>query len=297
VCAAKIQERRREEIASAIGWAYEHALQPVMVTLTFPHRAWHSLRQLLDRQADALKRLRQGSPWQRVKDGAGFQGLIRSLELTHGQHGWHPHTHELWFVRGDLDAAQLRAEVLVRWQAACVRAGLLDLKNAHLVAAFQQYAVDVKGHCSASDYLAKMDDAKNWGVDRELAKASTKQGRASGCHPFGLLAKASTDRRAARLFVVYSLAMRGKRQLFWSPGLKARVSVAEISDEALAEEQREAADELGRLDGEDWHTVRQAGARAAVLDAAECGGWQAVQALLEQLTEAAIERLEAALSG
>ena len=30
VCAAKVQERRREEIALAIDWAYKHGLQPVM---------------------------------------------------------------------------------------------------------------------------------------------------------------------------------------------------------------------------------------------------------------------------
>lgn len=49
--------------------------------------------------------------------------------------------------------------------------------------AFYRHAVDVKGWCSTSDYLAKADDAKHWGADREMAKASTKQGRAKGMHP------------------------------------------------------------------------------------------------------------------
>ena len=296
VCAAKVQERRREEIAAAIEWAYKSGLQPVMVTLTFPHRSWHSLRDLLKRQADALQKMRNGAPWGRVKAWAGYRGLIRALEVTHGQNGWHPHVHEIWFVRSDLDAAELLAKVLARWQAVCIRAGLLDPTDQAQVQAFQEHAVDVKGNCSASDYLAKQDDSRHWGADREMAKASTKAGRAKGQHPFGLLADARTSTRSARLFVAYSLAMRGKRQLFWSPGLKDLVGLREISDEQLAEEQREAADELGRLDAEDWHTVRQAGARAAVLDAAEGGGWLAVQALIEALVRAEIQRLEALLN-
>lgn len=296
VCGAKVQERRREEIESAITWAYEGNLQPVMVTLTFPHRSWHSLRQLLDRQADALKRMRAGAPWKKVRDWAGYRGLIRALELTHGVNGWHPHTHEIWFVRKDLNADELKAKVLARWQSVCAKAGLLDLNDQAQVEAFQAHAVDVKGNCSASDYLAKQDDSRHWGVDREMAKASTKAGRAKGVHPFAFLATARTDRRAARLFVTYSLAMRGKRQLFWSPGLKDLVGLREVSDEQLADEQREAADELGRLDLDDWHTVRKAGARAAVLDAAEAGGWLLVQALIEALVIAETKRLEAALS-
>lgn len=295
VCAAKVQERRREEIAQAIDWAYENKLQPVMVTLTHPHKSWHGLGELLAQQADALHRLRAGAPWKRVKEWAGYRGLIRALELTHGANGWHPHTHEIWFVRADLDAEELKDKVLTRWQTSCIRAGLLDPTDHAQVVAFQAHAVDIKGNCSASDYLAKQDDSRHWGADRELAKASTKAGRAKGQHPFGLLAQAATCTRSAELFVSYSLHMRGKRQLFWSAGLKGRVGIVDLSDETLAEQERENADMLGKLDNEDWHTVRQAGARAAVLDAAEGGGWPAVQALLEALVEAEIKRLEALL--
>ena len=298
VCTAKVGERRRSEIAQAIEWAYENDLQPVMVTLTFPHRAWHVLADLLSQQADALHRLRAGSPWGRVKTWAGYRGLIRGLELTHGfSNGWHPHTHELWFVRSGLDAQELRERVLVRWEAACIRAGLLDPDDQAQVEAFREHAVDVKGNCSTSDYLAKQDDSRHWGADRELAKSTTKQGRVKGLHPFALLAKAGEGcEKSAALYVDYSLAMRGKRQLFWSHGLKALVGIDDLTDEALAEQEREEADELGRLDSEDWATVRQWGARAAVLDAAEAGGWPAIQTLMEALTRAEIERLEALLS-
>jgi hypothetical protein len=297
VCTAKVQERRREEIAKGIDWAYKSDIQPMLVTLTFPHYAWQKLSKLLSQQKTALALLRSGAPWKRFIEREKYQGLIRSLELTHGQNGWHLHTHELWFVAKDSDPEKVKATVLDRWKSACSRSGLLDLGNSAQVSAFEDHAVDVKGNCSASDYLAKMDDSKHWGVDRELAKSTSKAGKASGKHPFGLLAEyANRDIRAGRLFLAYVLAMKGKRQIFWTHGLKKRVGIGEVSDEVLAEQEQEKADALGMLDDEDWETVRSSGARAQVLDAAETGGWPAVQALLERLTVAEIKRLQALLS-
>lgn len=299
VCTALIQERRRQEIEQAVEWSYAQGLQPMLVTLTFPHRSWHKLADLLDQQADALRRLRAGAPWTRWKTRAGYRGLIRALELTHGVNGWHPHTHELWFVGAHVNASDARAQILARWESACAAAGLLDLGDAAQLKAFREHAVDTKGWCSASDYLAKQDDSRHWGVDREVAKASSKSGKKSGLHPFGLLALARDgDARAAALYVEYAETMRAKksRQHYWSPGLKDEVGVNERSDEELAGESRAKADILGRLDDEDWKTVRDANARAQVLDAAELGGWPAVRALVDSLTLAEIARLEAVLS-
>lgn len=312
VCAAKVQERRREEIAAAIAWAYKQGLQPVMVTLTFPHQHWHKLSDLIEQQADALHRLRAGAPWSRFKKSVGYWGLIRSLELTFGDSGWHPHTHEIWFVSRDAvadlstaearehevakrkklklstdldDVQDMRSRITERWKACCARAGLLDLDNARQVAGFEAHAVDVKGWCDASDYLAKQDDSRHWGVDREVAKASTKAGKAKGKHPFGLLAQASVgDKQSGARFIEYASVMRGKRQLFWSAGLKAKVGIGEATDEELAEQQRDAADLLGMLDLDDWRLIREAGKRADVLDAAESnGGWAAVLHLVRSI--------------
>lgn len=306
VCSVKIQERRRLEIAKAIEWAYANGLQPVMVTLTFPHNSWDNVRNLLDGQKDALTRLRKGAAWDRFKEYSGYEGLIRALELTHGQNGWHPHTHEVWFVSRDAvadlssDEAKayeakkrgcsisdlvhlddMRSEVIKRWEIACRAAGMLDDEK---VAAFRKHAVDVKGWCSASEYLAKMDDAKHWGIDREMAKATSKAGKAKGMHPFGLLAEAAEGNTLAGYrFVEYSLAIKGRAQLFWSRGLKKRVGIEEKTDEEVAEEETDKADSLGPLTDQDWILIRATGAQARVLDAAEDGGWPAILALLRKL--------------
>lgn len=281
VCSAKVQERRREEISKAIEWVYKEGAQPLLVTLTFPHGRHQKLGQLLKLQAKALALMRQGSPWKRFKEAVGYRGVIRALELTHGENGWHPHTHELWICSDQADAEGMAREVLKRWESACIRVGLLLPDK---VEAFRRYAVDVKGWCSAGDYLAKQDSSKHWGADRELAKGGGKAGKSTGAHPFGLLAKAADgDRRSARLFLTYAIAMKGKRQLLWSAGLKGAVGLVEKTDEELAEEQREDADLLGLLTPADWDRVRHFQRRAQVLDAAELGGWKAVQAELARL--------------
>ncbi len=299
VCAAKIQERRRAEIAAAMDWAYSQHLQPMLITLTVPHRADQSLVEIRAMVTDALRRMRAGRAGIAMRDELGYRGLIRSLEITHGQNGWHLHTHELWLVRRDADAEAARALILERWRVACVRAGLLDPNNASQLVAFDAHSVDVRGNCSASDYLAKMDDSTNWGVDRELAKASSKAGKKSGRHPFGLLADAADGcDRSGRLFIEYAVGMKGARQLFWSRGLKKQVGILDFTDEDLAEQEVSSADCLGELSSGEWTTVINARAKSALLDAAEAGGWPAVEALIARLQQADDEqRRKTAASG
>lgn len=288
ICAVKIQERRRQEIAAAIDWAYKHGLQPVMVTLTFPHYQWQQLSDLIAQQTDALHRLRAGNPWTKFKQRMGYRGLIRSLELTYGENGWHPHTHELWFLKRDADAEDMKVKILERWEKCCARAGLLDPENAAQVEAFRAHAVDVKGNCSASDYMAKQDDSRHWGADREIAKGSTKAGRAKGKHPFRLLAMAyqDGDKQAGARFIEYAQVMKGRRQLFWSHGFKALVGIEDRTDEELVEEERDSADCLGLVANRHWKLIRAAKMRAQVLNAAETEGWPGVLEIIRDLEKA-----------
>ena len=89
--------------------------------------------------------------------------------------------------------------------------------------AFITHSLDFKFNCSTSDYLAKYDDKANWGVDRELAKASSKKGKAGGMHPFEL-----AFRGYQSLWIEYTEAIKGKAQLFWSTGLKALVGIDDV---------------------------------------------------------------------
>ena len=283
VCAAKVQERRRIEVAQAFDWAYSNseenaAYKVIMVTFTFPHNAWQKLSDLLAMQSDAYRRLRKGRPWERMKSLIGYQGLIRSLELTIGENGWHPHTHEAWIVDANCDVEALRNEITERWMIACNRAGISINKPD----AFRRRAVDIVDNARSSDYLAKQDSSKNWGADRELVKGSSKVGK----HPFSLLTKSfDGDNSASCKFLEYTFAMKGKAQLFWSRGLKDRVGINDISDEEIATRQEDIATDIANFDAADWAVVMKAGrdARANLLDLAENGGTTSVMDYLQTL--------------
>lgn len=291
VCCALIQQRRRPEVAALVQWAYGCASsegpkrpgEPQMVTLTFPHTKFDSLADLLSKQRDAFKRLRSGKVWQEFKRRYGFDGLVRSLELTHGKNGWHPHTHELWITRplSKRERGDFQAFILERWIRACSAAGLLDLTDRAQLHAFHLRSVDVRFQVNDSDYLAKQDSGRAWGVDRELATSSIKAGRLSGVHPHEFLIRQA--RGDFDLFLEYVQAMKGARQLYWSSRLKGRVEVEEVEDEVLADAQTEAADLLGLLTADQWRVVRGNDARAELLDAAETGDWSIVVALLRSL--------------
>jgi len=277
ICAARIQERRRLEIDQAIAWAEKSGWFAIMITFTFPHTQFQSLTDLLDRQAHAYRLLRQTRPWRALMKRIDFQGLIRSLEVTHGQNGWHPHTHELWFVKSAPEAA----EIASLWKTACISAGLLDPTDHQRCAAFDVHSVDAKTDIDSGDYLAKQDDSRTWGISHEIAKATTKSGRAKGVHPHHFLIRQSANDDIN--YLEYVQGMKGKRQLFWSNGLKAKAGIGETTDEEIATDHREDAEILSLLTRDQWNLIRGNDARAELLEAAETGGLPAVESFLKSL--------------
>jgi hypothetical protein len=111
-----------------------------------------------------------------------------------------------------------------------------------------------------------MDDKSHWGVDREIAKASSKLGKSKGMHPFELAYKGYSQ-----LWLEYSEAIKGKSQLYWSQGLKAQVGIDDKSDEELAEEQENEPQLIGQLEKDEWFKVLSKELRAYVLDWIEDG--------------------------
>ena len=285
VCAAKVQERRRAEIAQLFDSVYSGQLgsnkKMIMVTFTLSHSISDKLRDLLYAQAEAFRRLRAGKVWTKRKNRVGYEGLVRSLEVTYGANGWHPHTHEGWVVDADVDVDEFRDWLANRWFNICLKLGLAtEAKKEH----FLKHSVDIKDNCRASDYLAKQDDSRNWGVDRELAKASTKHGKKSGKHPFELLKDFENgDGKAGKTFLEYVFSMKGKAQLFWSRGLKDRVLIEDKTDEELANEKTDDADLLGRLNSDQWSVIIKHKFVSKVLDVAETQGWKGIISMLEKL--------------
>jgi len=261
-----------------MAWAYGQGYQCAMVTFTTPHNRGNSLADFQELFKKAFKRFRGGKVFDKFKKRIGFQGLVRSMEVTHGKNGWHLHTHELWILDKEQNEGQVVDAVKNRWLDSIEKAGISELADYDREAAYA-HAVDIKFNCDTSDYLAKYDDEKYLrGVDWEIASANTKKGNKSGLHPFQILGKFQETRQKkfARLYIEYLDATKGKAQLFFSRGLKKRAGLLdEITDEQLSETTPVEGDEkIYSLDTFDWTIIAKSRVdyRAIILGIAENEG-------------------------
>ena len=277
VCAAKISERRRLELQAAIAQHRESGGDAYLLTLTTPHGRRDDLAQLLAMQAKALASFTAQRAVKAVFAEMGEIGRVRAFEVTHGRkgtnNGWHPHYHFLQFAKGGADAAQLmdwRTRLYLEWAKCCERAGLGTPSF--------QHGLDLQDGSKADKYLSK------WGLECEMTKGHIKQAKAGGETPFDLLRAVladKSDRQAAALFSEFGRVFKGKRQLSWSRGLRARFDLAEEkTDEELSREQSEDAELLGLISVDEWRDVLRVQARGVVLELAAAGGWSAVARFL-----------------
>lgn len=287
VCASKIQQRRRVELEQLTSFAESTGRGMIMVTFTFPHTRIQTLRELLLRQREAFQRLRKGSPWDRFKQRLGYQGLVRSLEITHGVNGWHPHTHELWVLNCPVyapDRPRILSDLIDRWERACVASGLLDPSDEVKLRAFRARSVDIRWNVSCADYLAKQDSSRAWGVESEMALSRTKAGRAAGVHPHEFLVRQEPGDMGRYIEYVDTTKELRVRQLYWSQGLKALCGLTDKSDEELAEESTEFASVFLGLSREQWRWVRGNDVRAHLLDLADVGNLDGCLRLLASIS-------------
>lgn len=288
-CAAKISQRRRLELetamasASSLGWAVH------FVTMTVPHGIGDDLDALLDALSSSLKKLSSGKHAikRQLADrfpGSELHGYIRACEVTHGQNGWHPHFHLLVFTSPDLSSEDLRSIYLPAWQRACRLAGLPEPSV--------QHGVTVKDGSYADGYVSK------WGLEDEMTKAHIKRARGEGATPFSLL-DAILDEDdpiypkplATALFVQFTKSFKGRRQLFWSVGLRAKLGLAsELSDAELAEESVDELDVLcATVQDDQWRAIRMRMQEPQLLNVAEVNP-DALGTVIRSITESASRR-------
>ncbi len=282
VCASKIAERRRLEIQQAMAAHQEQGGQVFMLTLTTPHQFKDKLDVLLAMQAKALNRFWSDRKVKQVMQEMGLAGQIRAMEVTHGRksdvnNGWHPHYHVLLFVglQGRFEPSMMKdwaCRLYLVWAAACERAGLGTPSYAH--------GLKLDDGTHAAKYVSK------WGLEDEMTKGHTKKA-AKGETPFDFLRSFladDQDKQARALFQEFAAVFKGKRQLHWSKGLKARYLVSEKTDEQVAAETDDAARLLGAITVEQWRDVIAAGGRGTVLSIAARHGWETVEIYLASIS-------------
>lgn len=289
VCSARIRQRRALEIESACLQHLEAGGGIGFGTFTLPHVRSDDLADLLGVVQKAWEKVQQNRAVRRAFERLGITGRIRSTEITWGAwHGWHPHLHLLFFADvslSDEQWSQLRDVLSDAWAAAVVRLGRDQPGEVVGVTLGKVYRADV------GQYLAKVQD--HYGeastVGREMARGDVKKGRKRSRTPFELAEQAVQGVvPELPLWWAYEQATKSRRAIEWSRGLKARFSVEDVEDEALA-----AADVDGDrvlwVDGDRWGLLVKRGQETHVLDLVEQGGAPAAHDFLAGLAGDGIE--------
>lgn len=259
-CAAKISERRRVELVAAVAAAKAMGWDVKLLTLTVPHGLGDDLDKLTARMLAAWKRLSNGRVAKDLRELLGLKGTVRAFEVTYGANGFHPHFHVLLFLDKQWTNHGVHEAFTYHWQNACRLAGL---PIPHEV-----YGCRVDDGTYAAKYASK------WGLESEMTKGHTKKGKEGGMTPFDFLrAIFNQDEKSpkfAALFRIYHDAFKGKRQLYWSNGLRQLLGLdQEASNEELAAAQTESATVLATLTADQWRAIVHANAQSHVLDVAE----------------------------
>jgi len=237
VCADAIARRRRDDLAAADAVLRGAGYCRYFVTFTLRHGRGDALDTLIGQLSASLRKWRQRRGVRRILDDAGFQGQARTVEVLHGANGWHPHAHALFVLERELTPDEV--ETLERqWVDVLRKAGGDGLEGVALDV--QPVRSGGGDGDSISDYLCKTGTAA--AISHEIA--GTGKSASAGRSPAMLLRDSSHgDRDAGARFAEFVAAMKGKAQMYWSPGFRAASSLDPADDEDAASEAEASGDE------------------------------------------------------
>lgn len=262
VCHLRIAMQRKQEIKAALGMGWA----AVFVTWTIQHNLTDPLDELLGDLRGAVKSMKSGRAWKDLKAESGVIGAISTLEVRFGRHGWHPHIHEIMFFDVEPDIGDLQATLAARYRKKLEAVGKATYSESVKVELVTRQGLD--------DYFTKLEMAD------ELTGGNIYK-RGESVSPFGLLIAYLEGgdppfgkRPAATLWLDYAEALKGKRWITWTKGLKELVGLDELTDEeiAMTAEYEELPDDLKYLFSDDWwEVIEKNELRYDVLAAAKLG--------------------------
>lgn len=260
VCAPRIMQERAEGLREL--WERHQGAggSVLMITLTAPHDYGQELRPLRRHVSATWRKVVSGAPWLRWKAKNRVLGFVRSLEVTNGRNGWHPHLHVLVYFTGQAPApAEVEAWFFERWSAVFTRGTSWRFPS-------RAHGVTVS-RPKAGDYLAKM------GLSAELALSHTKEGRKHNRTPWQILRDytagrpgSSSRERDKRLWLEWADAMTGARQLTVSRELRRRYPAADqiaLELEPDGAPQEPEAWEVARWTAAEWEEICSRDVRGA----------------------------------
>ena len=272
-CSFKISQERKKELAEAMKSCRSKGLHVAMLTLTAPHYMGDNIKELLKNMGKAKHSLwtnRNSRDY--FKSQMPLVGHITATEVKYSDNnGFHPHYHILLILDKPYKAEDLEiieSDLYEFWSEKCVKQGLGKPNREH--------GIDLKMGSNAEDMLA--DYISKWGLAEEMTQAHMKVGKrnSQSLTMWEVLdlsqLEVSTRDKYSHIFRIYSKAFKGRRQLFWSKGLKKLLSVADTTDEELAnKEEPEEAQMISAVvfTNFEWSIIRKFKLQAKILNLIE----------------------------
>jgi len=262
-CADTITNRRRNEVASVFA---SLKMNVYMVTFTMRHNRGQSLKLLTDVMTDSFREMRQRTGFRRQLAYFDLKHFIKSLEVTVGNHGWHPHMHVAYFSPSLIDPEELQTEFFYHWKKALHKHDF-DVRMS---------GFDVtEGDATLSEYLAKWGHHKQgvtWQVEDEITRQPIKQGKNS-LSPMDLmkayanpLLDSGDHRLLAALLHEYAEGTYRKHHIQFSTGLKKQFEL--LPNEQIVKQEAQEYPLLARLYPDDWNAIIRTNSRGKVLEIA-----------------------------
>ncbi|MPY92662.1 MAG: hypothetical protein GEV08_06205 [Acidimicrobiia bacterium] len=301
VCAARVGQRRAEELAGAVsGWQAEGGTV-LLVTYTVAHGPGDALDDLMGTVAKARRLMSGRCEWRALRAEVGWEGDVGNWEVTWGAwHGWHPHRHHLGFARPPRSWFGGR-EFICWWRrfedlwASCVAAVSPQYRPGDGGRLGVGLRVDVVGEGQAESAAGYVMKDLAHGAAMEVARPEAKSSRAGRRSPWELLERAVDGWEQERdLWWEYSAAVKGRHRVQWSRGLRERLGVQVRTDEEIANDDGDADEVKGLDDDETALLLAVDEVTPYVCKAAERAGPDGAHAFMAMLlaTLTSLERAE-----
>lgn len=227
ICAAQICAHRADEVTTAATLWRAMQKRTYLLTLTIRHSDTDELSVMLKGLAKCWSKMWEGRPGKALRKLIGLEHYIRAFECTRADYpanGWHPHLHVLAFVGREYtesERQEFEREITERWQRIVARV----LGDSFVPD--DDHAVDLTLSTDAK-YIVKLG--------LEVSSIVTKKKHGSGEHRTTWQVAedaARGDNKSQGLWIDWSLASLGRKQLTWSRNTKHTFRIIERTDEQL----------------------------------------------------------------
>ena len=213
VCSNKIRGARAKEMTASLSRHIDSGRGALASVLTLSHHRGNSLSSSLSEIKSAWSKMTRHRYFKAWRERYGVIGYIKSLEVTNGQNGWHPHYHFLWLTKEPIDKYarySMETDLFAIWSKYVTNH--TDRSVTRQANGIEQ----IKSGQAIGRYLAKT-------IAYELTHGHMKDGKKSGQRtPFQIANDyfQTGDSADEALWREYEQAIKGEHFITWSPSLK-----------------------------------------------------------------------------